>query len=844
MRALLRIARPTLLLVVLVGIIGGLPWGLSFFYWSPVPNDVPDYADVTGWLDAAKLFPDQALIDVLVSAAWLLWALFTLQIAVQLPGVAADTARCLRTGVMMPTVENANLASRFLTGIALSFIAARGTLGVAVAATGTHASTEVGGPSVGTISVASEEAVHVVVAGDRLWDIAARYLGKAERWSEIFELNRYRVQDDGGVLTDPDLIQPGWRLVLPHGGSEVTLGRDAVPSRPAAMTTALRPRATSVVPNPTGEGGGVPSAPAISAPHSHSDDSSSVRPVVRRPVAVDLPNGGYVSLTLAAGFTAALAAARIRSRVRPRRRDPEEIVPPTPRFSAAETSLLRAADVLGFHDEDPYVDSIPVSDVERVPPALAELRAPEAVYLGIRNGRPILLETAAGNGLVLVGDGAQDAARALLLSCLTAGGFLASSVAFPVVTTDADLRALLGDELAARRVEHLTVCPTYAEAVKEANSTTADRCLLLTTSSDEPAEPPTAHVVPVYLGSPEANSVAIINAAFEISASGPAANALQGGIAYHLSLPEARDLFGHLPLAWSDPDAGTEPSAEPTASVPPAPRTPLEPTPVPPQASHAKPAASEAITINILGPVQIVCGGRDATADVRVQLTALLTYLVLYQNGVSRAVLAADLWPEDDPDKRRAHLTTALSHTRTALAGICGDKHEFFPKDRSVGVAYLNPEYFDSDVWQFDELIKRRGGVDAATRVEELTTAVELYRGELGYAIERANKLTEPYEIWLRPFREQYWTRIIDTHQSLAELVRTSDPERALDVLDRAIRMEPWNQGLYESLISLHLDLGQRHAAERRYRDLVDLLEQLGTTPSAQLAAMMTNSVR
>lgn len=190
------------------------------------------------------------------------------------------------------------------------------------------------------------------------------------------------------------------------------------------------------------------------------------------------------------------------------------------------------------------------------------------------------------------------------------------------------------------------------------------------------------------------------------------------------------------------------------------------------------------------------------------------------------------LWPEDDPDKRRAHLTTALSHTRTALAGIYGDKLEFFPKDRSVGVAYLNPEYFDSDVWQFDELIKRRDGVDSATRVEELTAAVELYRGELGYAIERANKLTEPYEIWLRPFREQYWTRIINTHQSLAELVRTSDPERALDVLDRAIRMEPWNQRLYESLISLHLGLGQRHAAERRYRDLVELLAHLGTTPT------------
>ena len=138
------------------------------------------------------------------------------------------------------------------------------------------------------------------------------------------------------------------------------------------------------------------------------------------------------------------------------------------------------------------------------------------------------------------------------------------------------------DESVERRVEHLTVCATYAEAVKEANSTTADRCLLVATPSDEPAEPPTVHVVPVYLGSPQANNVAIINAGFEIAASGPAAEALEGGTVYHLSLPEARDLFGHLSLAWSDPDATPESSTEPMASTPPAPRTPLESMPIPP----------------------------------------------------------------------------------------------------------------------------------------------------------------------------------------------------------------------------------------------------------------------
>jgi DNA-binding SARP family transcriptional activator len=840
-RKVLRFIRPALLMLVLVAVIGGVPWGLAAFFSSAVPDHFPGYGDVKAWLDAAKLFPDQALTDVLVYAAWGLWALFTIQIAMQLPLVVGDLIRCLRTGVVMPGAENANLAGRLLTSIALGVVAARGTVGVASAAAlagGHHFNSS----RTGVVSVAGEKVVRVA-AGDSLWDIAERCLGRGERWGEIFDLNRHRVQDDGEVLTDPELIRPGWRLVLPGVSAEAPLALRE-PSRADHPATSVRAAPTISVPAPMSpRTGGVRSATTAVGTSSRVDHSAAARPVVRRPVAVSLPTGGYVSLTLAAGFTAALAAARIRSRVRPRHRDPDDRVPLMPRRSEAETSLLRAANVLGFHDDDPYIDSAPVSDVERVPPALAELRAPEAVYFGICGGRPILLETAAGDGLALVGDGAQDAARALLLSCLTAGGFLASSVAFPVVTTDADLQALLGEESAARQVEYLTVCATYAEAVKEANSATADRCLLLATPSDAPAEAPAAHVVTVHLGSRQANSIADINAAFEITASGPAAKALEGATAYHLGLSEARDLFGHLPLAWSHPDATAAPPAEPMTSAPPAPRTPMESASFPPQASHAKPVASEAITINILGPVQALCHGIDITGEVRTQLAALLTYLVLHKNGVSRAALAADLWPDEDPAKRKILLTTALSHTRTALAAAYGSKPEFFPRDRTAGVAYLNPQLFDADVWRFDALTKKNEAMSSAGRVESLSEAVALYRGEVAHIIEHANKLTEQYETWLWPVRDEYSRRMIDAYQDLGELLRESDPERALDALDQAIRMEPWNQRLYETLIEVHLDLGQRHAAERRFRELSGLLASLGTQPSAAVIGLVDSHV-
>jgi len=255
-------------------------------------------------------------------------------------------------------------------------------------------------------------------------------------------------------------------------------------------------------------------------------------------------------------------------------------------------------------------------------------------------------------------------------------------------------------------------------------------------------------------------------------------------------------------------------------------------------------AASEAITINILGPVQVQCRGVDITGEVRTQLAALLAYLALHKNGVSRAALAADLWPDDDPAKRKNLLTTALSHTRTALAAAYGSKPEFFPKDRTASIAYLNPELFDADVWRFDALTKKNHTMATAARVEALTEAVAQCRGEIAHAIEHTNKLTEQYETWLGPFRDEYWRRMIDAYQDLGELLRDSDPERALDTLDQAIRLEPWNQRLYETLIEVHLDLGQRHAAERRIRELSGMLAALGTQPSAAVTGLVNSRVR
>jgi hypothetical protein len=74
-----------------------------------------------------------------------------------------------------------------------------------------------------------------------LFEIAERYLGNGNRYTEIFELNEGRPQAGGGALTDPTAVQPGWILILPDDaeGDGVQVGPlPAADSEPSPGTSA------------------------------------------------------------------------------------------------------------------------------------------------------------------------------------------------------------------------------------------------------------------------------------------------------------------------------------------------------------------------------------------------------------------------------------------------------------------------------------------------------------------------------------------------------------------------------------------------------------------------------
>ncbi|MFG1605281.1 S8 family serine peptidase [Actinoplanes sp. NPDC049265] len=66
---------------------------------------------------------------------------------------------------------------------------------------------------------------------ENLTEISARLLGDGKRSTELFNLNTGRKQPDGGLLTDPASLRPGWMLVLPWDANGSTVQYGVLPTK-------------------------------------------------------------------------------------------------------------------------------------------------------------------------------------------------------------------------------------------------------------------------------------------------------------------------------------------------------------------------------------------------------------------------------------------------------------------------------------------------------------------------------------------------------------------------------------------------------------------------------------
>ncbi len=242
--------------------VAGLPAALTVLVGWPLPSQVPDAQDATGWV--TQPISSQAVVATLTVIAWLAWAHFVLCFVVELVNATArrgrpawsvpfgganqDTARKLVTALLLVGAAGPLAAGSAAAAVPdISTISSHqqltfrpNTKPAPVSAAGQTLPAPSSTDSSSTTAHASapgsalrEYVVAPPAAGyhDNLWDIAEKHLGEGTRWAQIQEMNAGLTQPDGAALDDPDLIRPGWRLQMPADAVHLPLWGESLMRR-------------------------------------------------------------------------------------------------------------------------------------------------------------------------------------------------------------------------------------------------------------------------------------------------------------------------------------------------------------------------------------------------------------------------------------------------------------------------------------------------------------------------------------------------------------------------------------------------------------------------------------
>ncbi|WP_255725502.1 BTAD domain-containing putative transcriptional regulator [Frankia sp. Cj3] len=257
----------TLLMLVVLPVV--VWWAVGW----PLPHHLPTWEQVRSTLTTR--YPDQRIyIDILACLFWYFW--FTLAACFPLEAVAVLRG-WTRPRLPLPGPGQA-LAAALIGGLLLHSAArspagprspgdraALATVRAVATAPQLPGATSVAGPAAaGSVPGAGPQQApapqYTVVRGDTLWDIAGQQLGDPFRYRDLFQVNAGRRQPDGAALVDPNLIRPGWTLLLPAPAAPAA---GETPARPDPAGTPGGPQSAGVLPAPAAPS---PNPPAAAAP--------------------------------------------------------------------------------------------------------------------------------------------------------------------------------------------------------------------------------------------------------------------------------------------------------------------------------------------------------------------------------------------------------------------------------------------------------------------------------------------------------------------------------------------------------------------------------------------------
>ena len=233
--------------------------------------------------------------------------------------------------------------------------------------------------------------------------------------------------------------------------------------------------------------------------------------------------------------------------------------------------------------------------------------------------------------------------------------------------------------------------------------------------------------------------------------------------------------------------------------------------------------------LKLLGPVQVEwfesehkskqLSEVDAIPRFRSRRTVgLLGYLVAIGRSTARDALAALFWPDEPLNKGRANLSRELHNLSRILPGC-------WAADRQL-IEFVPPPDLWVDIYQLAEL------------ENEWDEASEISGGEFleGLSLE----ISPDFDTWLQNERESWRSRLkAIIWEAVQGQSKRGRYEEALQLAQRVLLIEPWDESAHRKVMELLAWTGQRSLALRQYAICTDSLRaELDVDPTDETTAI------
>ncbi len=233
------------------------------------------------------------------------------------------------------------------------------------------------------------------------------------------------------------------------------------------------------------------------------------------------------------------------------------------------------------------------------------------------------------------------------------------------------------------------------------------------------------------------------------------------------------------------------------------------------------------LEVTLLGSPEVRLHGQPVTGFRSSKAQALFFYLALARRPVQRGTLVGLLWADQDESQARVNLNQTLSNLRKLLG-------DYIDADRQ-SLRFVRNLPHHLDVEHFATVARRADQADLGA----LTTAADAYRGDFleGFFVRDCAE----FEDWLAAERSHLRESAIYLLTTASHRhVEVGDLARAVTLLRRLLRIEPWREPQQRNLMMLLAQRGERAAALAQFELCREaLVRELDVEPAPETVALL-----